>query len=145
MVRALLTLSAPLAVAALAAAPLVDAGILSGPAGEPIVVDASPQHLQRASFDGHCTPLPLGKAAKPDLLAESGVRVVALTLSEADSDLSVAAHEVRAGGSLKGATLVLLLDSTGHVLFAGDAAAVSTEAWRSGCTDAPAGKSPGAI
>jgi hypothetical protein len=145
MIRALLSLSAPLAVAALAAVPLAGAGILSGPAGDPIVVDTGPQHLRRASFDGHCGPLPLRGAATPDLLAESGVRVVALALSETGSGLSVAVREIPAGGSLTGATLILLLDPAGRVLFAGDAATFSAEVWRSGCTDTLAEKSPGAI
>ena len=148
MIRALLTLSAPLAVAALAAVPLVDAGILSGPAGEPIVVDTNLSHLQRASFSGHCAPLPLAEADGRNRPDASHIRVVALTLRDGESDISVTVREVPAGGSLAGATVVLLLDASGQILFAGNEAALAVdmadEEFASGCAEASA-KAPGSV
>ena len=84
MIRALLTVAAPVAVAALAAVPLAGAGLSSFPVGEPIMVAAAPGPLHKASFDG-C-------AASPAKADEGAVRIVAFTLTGRDGGVSVAAR-----------------------------------------------------
>lgn len=134
MIRALLTLSAPAAVAALAVGPLAGAGLLSGPAGEPILVAANPAPLHKVSFDG-CAPT-IAKAMPH--LAE-GARIVAFTLHESDAGVSVAIREVPEGSSLAGVNLVVVLDEAGRVLFTGDAAGLATDC------EAASHPKPGAI
>jgi hypothetical protein len=112
MIRALLTVAAPVAVMALAAVPLAGAGLLSGPAGEPIMVAAAPGPLHRASFEG-CVS---------SSTAADATRIVAFTLTGRDGGISVAVRQVPHGGSVAGATLVVLMDAEGNVVFAGDAA-----------------------
>jgi hypothetical protein len=122
MIRALLTFAAPAALMALVATPLIGAGIISGPGGEPIMVAASPVPLHQASFDGDCAPARLATGGGLDLGDASGIRVVALSLREGDGGDAVTLREIPAGGSLSGATLLFLFDASGKVLFAGDAA-----------------------
>ena len=127
MIRVLLTFAAPAALAALVATPLIGAGIISAPGGEPIMV-ASPVPLLRASFDGDCAPARLATGGGLDLGDASGIRVVALNLREGDGGVAVTLREVPAGGSLSGATLLFLFDASGKVLFAGDAADLAAQA-----------------
>jgi len=128
MIRALLTVAAPAALAALVATPLIGAGIISAPGGEPIMVAASPVPLHNASFDGDCAPDRLATGGGLDLGDASGIRVVALNLREGDGGVAVTLREVPAGGSLSGATLLFLFDASGKVLFAGDAADLAADA-----------------
>ena len=128
MIRALLTLSGAAVVAALVAAPLVGQGILAAPGGEAILV-ATDRNLHKASFDGGCSPATVAELAPG---RADAAQVVAFTLTGAGGNVSVLVREVPAGDSLAGATLVVLLDETGGVLFAGNADALD-EAHASSC------------
>jgi len=146
MIRALLTFATPAALAALAAAPLVGAGIISAPGGEAMMVATSYGPLHKASFDGDCAPARLTKGGRLDLADAAGIRVVALNLREGDGSVAVTLREVPAGGSLAGATLLFLFDASGKVLFAGDAAALAAEATgEEFALDCAQAKAPGSV
>lgn len=127
MIRALLTLAAPVAVATLAVGPLAGAGLLFGPAGEPMLVAANHAPLHKVSFDG-CAPA-IAKAM-PNLA--EGARIVAFALHESDAGVSVAIRELPEGSSLAGVNLVVVLDAAGRVLFAGDAAGLAADCGSAG-------------
>ena len=116
------------------AAVFVSPSLFGGVDGEPIRVAATPHPaLQLANFEGEAC----ARAARAPAADAAGVRVVAVTLDSDGDRTIVDLDEVTAGSVAPDATLVLLLDSEGRLIAAGDAGALSGEtaraAFATGC------------
>jgi hypothetical protein len=130
MKRVLLGSVLPVLTLGLAAA-FVGPSLFEGPRGEPIRMAAAEPlpgiQLTNLEGDACASILALGDGG---VSTASGIRIVALTLGSDGYRLSVDLREVPAGEAAVGATLVLLLDTSGRLLAAADASALAPDAAR---------------
>jgi hypothetical protein len=146
MMRLPIGLLLPSLVVALSAA-LVGPSLVAGPSGEPMLVAAPRQNLlQPASFDGAaCASTFLSDGEQAAGEEAAGLRVMAVMMRDGRDEVSVAIREIPVEDQAPAATLVVVIDASGNVRFAGPAGELSElaeEALNSACGEAAA---PGSI
>jgi hypothetical protein len=137
MKRVLLGSVLPVLTLGLAAA-FVGPSLFEGPRGEPIRVVSAETFpgIQLTDLEGEtcASILALGDGVAS---GAPGIRIVALTLGSDGYQVSVDLREVPVEDAAAGTTLVLLLDSSGHLVAAGEASAPATDVSGTEC-DPPA-------